>query len=447
MTAVAGILLIASALIAGLLSPVPAHATVVATTESADCVEDQNCAIPLEGADDQNPASAITATISSLPALGTLTQFDGTPITEANTPVTDLSRRVVYRAAPDGFGSPYTTFQYYVTSEAGGDSAVQTVTVNVTGVPDQPVATGPNPLFIVEDTPLDITLTGYDPDGDPFFARVLDPGTEHPIGLLYQVNEDGTTGDQISVSKLTQPFLDALAAAGINPANHFLGAAGSSACVANRCVVLNTQYLVRLILYPNAFYDPFYPLNYQYHLFDRDGFAGPSRTINVIGVGVNDPPVATSFDIQFPPRTTRVFNLPYTDVDFGDFDSTESMTGRIVQFPVGAQLFRDSARTDPITPANPAVNSDGVTGSAFVYTEGAGAYSIGFQVTDAGGLSSQATATAFAVPGFRPELLAPVHGTLSVADPPAVPILDPLVLTMPVRTGPHTPGDLTDPNT
>ncbi|HVU65432.1 MAG TPA: choice-of-anchor Q domain-containing protein, partial [Phycisphaerales bacterium] len=107
------------------------------SNQVANTLEDTDVTITLL-ANDPDPGNTITFRISGLPAVGQLLQF-GTfaPITAAGTSVSDAGGRVVFRPAPNAFGSPYTTFNF-IANDGFADSNESTVTVNVTPVNDPP---------------------------------------------------------------------------------------------------------------------------------------------------------------------------------------------------------------------------------------------------------------------------------------------------------------------
>ena len=76
--------------------------------------------------------------ITSLPATGTLYQFNnsarGDAITHVDTVVSDSAGRVIFAPVPDGFGSPYASFDY-VANDGKLDSASAEITVDMSGAP------------------------------------------------------------------------------------------------------------------------------------------------------------------------------------------------------------------------------------------------------------------------------------------------------------------------
>ncbi|MFZ2279090.1 MAG: tandem-95 repeat protein [Prosthecobacter sp.] len=114
----------------------------VATALTATCVEDQTVTLTLPGTDaDSDPLAGL---ITALPAKGTLYQTTdgvqvGNPITQVPVIVQNPARKVIYRPAPDGFGTPYTTFKFRI-NDGKISSTEAAATINVTNVNDPPIA-------------------------------------------------------------------------------------------------------------------------------------------------------------------------------------------------------------------------------------------------------------------------------------------------------------------
>jgi alpha-tubulin suppressor-like RCC1 family protein len=92
--------------------------------------------IQLTGTDPQE--DSLNFRIASLPAAGNLYQYTGgtrgTAITLADTLVNDAQGRVIFAPASDGFGSPYTSFNF-LANDGEIDSTQAVVTVNLVGQP------------------------------------------------------------------------------------------------------------------------------------------------------------------------------------------------------------------------------------------------------------------------------------------------------------------------
>lgn len=164
------------------------------TTSTAAALQNNAVTITLGGNDPLNANGALSAIITQLPALGTLEQFNGTPITAINTPVTDSQNRVIY-VPPSGAynqSSPYTSFSYELERASNGvTSAPQTVAVSVVAA-SAPVPTTPRPQ-VTENQPLLFQLTWTDstpPPGGIIEALIITPTV---LGSLYQVAADNVT--------------------------------------------------------------------------------------------------------------------------------------------------------------------------------------------------------------------------------------------------------------
>lgn len=121
-----------------LLNQTPiANPFTVAANENTDIV------IDLEGTDADG--DRLTFTVATLPALGHLFQYGngnrGLEIIFANTVVIDSDRRVIFAAAPDQNGTPYTQCGFTV-NDGEVDSVEATVTVSVNAVNDLPTVSG-----------------------------------------------------------------------------------------------------------------------------------------------------------------------------------------------------------------------------------------------------------------------------------------------------------------
>ncbi len=119
-----------------------ANTAPVATALTSTCVEDNSVTLTLPGTDPNG--DSLAGIITSLPAKGALYQTtDGVQMGDAISTVPVLvrnpQRKVIYRPAPDGFGSPYTTFKFKV-NDGVVSSAEATATINVPNVNDAPVA-------------------------------------------------------------------------------------------------------------------------------------------------------------------------------------------------------------------------------------------------------------------------------------------------------------------
>lgn len=160
------------------------------------------------GANRQDP---VLAEIMSTPTHGSLYQFDpagpgpNNYIAPSSVPqlITDQLGRVIYLTPPfaSSIGdAPYDSFVYRV-RDACAYSANQTVEIYVVGYNSRPWTQMPNPSGY-ENTPIVITFTYYDREGDPVDAYVDVPpyqldnfGNQVPVGTLYQYSDQAALGD------------------------------------------------------------------------------------------------------------------------------------------------------------------------------------------------------------------------------------------------------------
>ncbi len=130
----------------------PVNDVPVARDQAVTTPEDTPLVVTLTGSDIEGDALAFT--IVGAPAHGT---FTGTLPTLTYTPGANFN------------GSDVFTF---IVNDGRADSSPATVTVSVTPVDDRPVANGQT-LTTPEDTPLPVTLTANDVDGDPLAFTVV----------------------------------------------------------------------------------------------------------------------------------------------------------------------------------------------------------------------------------------------------------------------------------
>lgn len=127
------------------------NSTPAASPLSASTPEDSDVVLTLP-ASDADAGATLSATIRTLPTSGQLFQFGSlAPIASADTPVSDAQRRVVFRPAPNQFGSPYAQFSFDV-SDGIELSAPADVTVAVTPVADTPSITDSATVELVQTT-------------------------------------------------------------------------------------------------------------------------------------------------------------------------------------------------------------------------------------------------------------------------------------------------------
>ena len=126
---------------------------------SASGLEDLANVITLTSTENaaDDDAFTISYKISTLPAKGTLYQYDSSQddnkgaVIAAGGTVTDSSGRVVYITDQDGFGTGYTTFGY-IAFDSQVESSAGTVTLAITGVNDPPTYTPAGDVTVLEDS-------------------------------------------------------------------------------------------------------------------------------------------------------------------------------------------------------------------------------------------------------------------------------------------------------
>ncbi|MFC2082459.1 Ig-like domain-containing protein [Candidatus Bipolaricaulota bacterium] len=311
---------------------VPVNDPPVANNELASTFEDTPIAITVTGTD--LDGDVLTYVIRTLPSNGTITGLD--PATGQLTYTPDLNYN-----GPDSF-----TFDV---CDPSGACDTGTVTIGVDPVDDPPTA-DPQSATTPEDTPLPITLTGGDIDGDPIrFTIISQPSNGSVTGL------DLNTGE--------------------------------------------------LLYTPDADYNG--PDSFVFAVCDphpEHGCAQETVTIRV--TPVNDPPVANDDDSSVAEDGSVVIDVAANDSDLdGDLDLTS--VSIISEPPHGA------AEVDPVTGAvtyEPDPNFNGE--DTFTY-----------QICDSAGVCDTATVTVTVSPQDDPPVAS--DDTANVAEDGAVTILVP----------------------
>ncbi|MHB0966601.1 MAG: tandem-95 repeat protein [Bellilinea sp.] len=182
---------------------------------------------PLTDAIDSPAPNTLGAVkIVSLPLLGTLKVNSVDATTNQVVTLAELAAgALVYTPALNGNGAPYASFTFQVRDDGGIDNSgvnedptVYTMTINVTGNNNAPVA-DPQTPSVAEDTATPITLTATDVDNDPLtYSIVTDPlhgtlsGTipsltytpdanyNGPDSFTFKVNDSAVDSDPATVS-------------------------------------------------------------------------------------------------------------------------------------------------------------------------------------------------------------------------------------------------------
>jgi photosystem II stability/assembly factor-like uncharacterized protein len=145
---------------------------------------------------DDTVRSAVAYTIETLPASGVL-KLAGSPVTATQViAVTNLSA-LTYEPALNEFGPKTFTvsaFDGTLSSPNGTNAAV--VTITLAGVNDAPFAVAQS-VTTLEDTTLNLTLSGTDPDKNSLTISIVDQPTNSLSGALTFVSADPTSGTAV----------------------------------------------------------------------------------------------------------------------------------------------------------------------------------------------------------------------------------------------------------
>jgi hypothetical protein len=239
----------------------PLATAVEAVTTSEDTASG---AITLTGTDIENAATDLTVSVTAGPSHGLLSATSGrAPLLVAYTP------------AANYHGTD--AFAFVVTDKGGLTSGAATVSLTVTAVNDQPVATAVSAIVTDEDvTSATITLTGTD-------------------------EEDATADLTVSVTA--------------GPSHGLLSATSGSAPL--------------LVTYaPAANYNG--DDSFSFLVTDKDGLASDARVVSITVNPVNDPPVATAVEAVTTSEDTAsgAISLTGTDIEDATADLTVSEIGR-----------------------------------------------------------------------------------------------------------------------
>ena len=131
---------------------------------------------------DTPPNTFLAVKITTLPGLGTLTN-NNVPVNAGDfISVADINGGLLkFTPAPDGFGTPYTSFTFQVQDAGAGtdlDPTPNTMTINVTGVNDAPINTVPGP----QNTDEDVALVFSSGNGNQISVADSDAGA-NPIKI------------------------------------------------------------------------------------------------------------------------------------------------------------------------------------------------------------------------------------------------------------------------
>jgi hypothetical protein len=138
----------------------------------------------------------LMARITVFPNKGTLLQGDTfAPIPSSG--LVTYGRTVGFRPETNAFGVKYASFEYRLVADSGVESANIVVNIDVEGVNDAP-ETAHTTYTVDEGADQTVMLAAIDPDGFPLAADQAYVITKMPKhGKLYQMQADGTAGDEI----------------------------------------------------------------------------------------------------------------------------------------------------------------------------------------------------------------------------------------------------------
>jgi hypothetical protein len=254
---------------------------------------------------DTPPNTFFAVKITTLPALGTLTN-NNVPVNAGDfISVADINGGLLkFTPAPNGFGTPYTTFTFQVQDAGGGtdlDPTPNTMTINVTGVNDAPVNTVPGPQSTDEDVALvfssgngnQISVADSDAGANPI--KITLTATNGTLTLSTTAGLSFITGD--GTADATMMFTGTLTA--VNTALNgmsFTGTANFSGA-ASLQIVSDDQ--------------------------GNTGTGGPltdTDSVNITINAVNDPPSGTDNTVSTAEDTAYTF----TAADFGFTDPNDT---------------------------------------------------------------------------------------------------------------------------
>ncbi len=254
---------------------------------------------------DTPPNTFLAVKITTLPALGTLTN-NNLPVSAGDfISVADINAGLFkFTPAPDGFGTPYTSFTFQVQDAGGGtdlDPTPNTMTINVTGVNDGPVNTVPGPQSTDEDVALvfsggnsnQISVADSDAGANPI--KITLTATNGTITLsttagLSFITGDGTADATMMFTGTLTAVNTALNGMSFTPTANFSGAASLQ-------IVSDDQ--------------------------GNTGTGGPltdTDSVNITVNAANDPPAGTDNTVSTAEDTAYTF----TAADFGFTDPNDT---------------------------------------------------------------------------------------------------------------------------
>jgi hypothetical protein len=165
--------------------------------------ENVNVTITQISASDPDAGDTVQVIITVLPSSGLLMQYDGTPITETQTAVTNPSYWLSYAPAIDGYGTPYDSFSFYAT-DGSLNSTTMIGTIDVSHVNQPPVAIPGTTQALENDPPVTLTLNVSDVDTPLSSVSIyLTTLPDNSIGTLYSGGSPVTLNQLIPSRQLT----------------------------------------------------------------------------------------------------------------------------------------------------------------------------------------------------------------------------------------------------
>jgi gliding motility-associated-like protein len=331
----------------------PVNDAPIANSQTVTVPEDTPTAITLTGSDVDG--DALTFTVLTNPTNGTLS---GTAPNLTYTPNANYT-------GPDSF-----TFRV---NDGSLNSAAATVSINVTPQNDAPVANAQS-LTTPEDTPLPITLSGSDVDGDAMtFTVVTGPsngtlsGTASNLTYTPNLNYNGPDSFTFKVNDGTVDSAPATISITVTPVNDTPVASNVSVSVPedtpttiqmNASDVDGDPLVYSIVSGPSngtlgvingneVVYSPnnnyVGPDSFTYRVFDGTAFSN-TATVNISVTPLNDAPVANNQSVTVTEDTAKDITLTASDAD-GD-----ALTYSIVTSPSNGTLSVISGNIVTYTP-------------------------------------------------------------------------------------------------
>jgi len=301
----------------------PVNDAPAATAQSVTTPEETARAITLTASDPENDTPSFT--VASSPSHGTLT---GTAPNLTYTPAPDYS-------GPDSFT--------FTASDGQASSAPGTISITVTPVNDPPVATA-RLLTTPEDTPLPLTLTGSDPDGDILSFAVASPpahgtltGTapnltytpaanySGPDSFTFTASDGQATSAPATLSLSVGPVNDApvvtarsLSTPEDTPLSITLSGSDVDGDTLSFAVASPPAHGTLIGTAPDLTYTPepnyFGPDSFTFTASDGQASSAPA-SVSITLTPVNDAPVATARLLTTPEDTPLSITLSGSDAD------------------------------------------------------------------------------------------------------------------------------------